>query len=100
MSEFTKGEWRAKPCTCSSCDLLEKQTGERKWIITHPTSADGRFKKDDALLIAAAPDLLAACEDALDLVESDYVGRNGWVGPGKTLGPKLEAAIAKAKTKT
>jgi hypothetical protein len=50
----------------------------------------------NARLIAAAPDLLAACEDAVEELRADenYVGDNG--GEAEFL-VKLRAAIAKAR---
>lgn len=51
--------------------------------------------------VAINKELLAVCEESLALLENDYTGVWGeekrWIGSGKTLGPKLEAAIAKAE---
>lgn len=51
MSKHTPGPWHADKCPCGhyACN---------KYRIRH-ASADGMFEKDDARLIAAAPELLA-----------------------------------------
>ncbi len=48
----------------------------------------------EARLIAAAPDLLEACHDALGFASWESLAR--WVEPGTSLKARLEAAIAKA----
>jgi len=55
----------------------------------------GGTTKANALLIAAAPDLLAACERAHAYFERAHVGRES----ANTLQEALRAAIAKARGK-
>jgi hypothetical protein len=73
--------------------LIEQDAGEGfgRWIATFPRLVDGEQEQQiaDAHLIAAAPDLLAAAEQALELLRT---GAPGW-GVAKDI---LNAAIAKA----
>ena len=52
MSEHTPGEWHVRPNNGGRFTLLEQQSSD-------PSSAEARA---NAHLIAAAPELLAACE--------------------------------------
>ena len=85
MSAHTPGPWVVDGSRV-------RGSGGRDWVCE--TSPGGRFSKSvreendaDARLIAAAPDLLAACETAERLL-LDGVGRE-----------KVRAAIAKARGK-
>lgn len=53
------------------------------------------YFEDDAALIAAAPDLLAACKEAYREIGGDSAGRYGHAGCGEV----LRAAIDKAEGK-
>lgn len=94
MSKHTPGPWKVKRgnsgerapfivCTFGS------NTGEDYNIVAkQPVHGN---EKDDARLIAAAPDLLAACEAAKKHLEPDLVE------PGRTVFWNLVEAISKAK---
>lgn len=84
MGKHTPGPWRATP----SVWTLD-------WVVEH-TGADTTFRplpvtESNARLIAAAPDLLAACIAALGYMDT--------VNDAATLQPymQLEKAIEKAK---
>ena len=63
-------------------------------------SGDARADEERAFLIAAAPDLLAACERAADLVEEMYESLHGRGGMPSPTYVQLRAAIAAAKGQT
>lgn len=112
MSEHTPGPWKIRrevlqPLPgCERFGTDEAIAGiDTEWdhgqlhgpmpIVTtgsgvHGTHAD-ILREEDAHLIAAAPDLLAACEAALELDDGSQTGI------GSHLAGVLRAAIAKAK---
>lgn len=91
-AEHTAGPWHVND-TDPSCPQV---VGTDDSLVTElPTNGDKNFSEAlclaDARLIAAAPELLAACEAAKKHLEPDLVE------PGRTVFWKLVDAIAKAK---
>ena len=84
MSKHTKGPWEVR------ADWIVGFNGALH-VATIPRAFDGDYSEANALLIAAAPDLLAACKEALRMVRNCT---GNW-----TLGVEdmLERAIAKAE---
>ena len=64
----TPGPWNYSKCPC-------EMKGCNKYIIDHSGPA-GMFEEADARLIAAAPDLLEACEWAVAFLERDILENN------------------------
>jgi hypothetical protein len=94
--KHTPGPWKAR-----SRYVMTKRPDRRSENTVAECRLSGRHDKEDAanaLLIAAAPDLLAACEEmALALREiRDYTGRGLVAAHGDALDLGLRA-IAKAK---
>jgi hypothetical protein len=108
MSEHTPGPWtllihvEGDPVLNVIRDGTEKYRGSitsAKWIAElDADSLDGECGENEAnaRLIAAAPDLLAACEAVLSNLDhlSDVWGQEGVT---RTVQDRLRAAIAKAK---
>ena len=74
-------EWKAVSCKCGLTGCTSK-------MIDGLYGSDGRYGADDAHLIAAAPDLYAACKAALGSMES---------GMNEPVRVALKAALAKAE---
>jgi len=84
MSEYTKGEWRAdieSGCVVSDAGMI----CDVGFVNVHPEA--------NARLIAAAPDLLAACKE---LIENEPFGITPYFDEALR---KVEDAIAKAQSK-
>lgn len=110
MSEHTPGPWKL--------ETVKTQVGICHRIGPFPPArprdepshaciyVDGRYKPEDdpvslanARLIAAAPDLLAACEALLDALQTGLLAYN--TSPGEEAGRRVaqaREAIAKAKS--
>ena len=76
MGEHTPGPWKASPLEgpYPIC-VVEHENHHLTWFVN--SEGNRAFPEDDACLIAAAPDLLAALEG---LVDSDFVnGAPPWV---------------------
>ena len=84
--EQLKGPWKAVPTGFSRSGLPEH---EIHWSDKGECVAEIVHGKEAARLIAAAPDLLAACEETLKCLQIMGVHDGG-------LGSRLSAAIAKA----
>lgn len=87
MSSQTKGPWRAVASGLRRSGLPEF---EIHWSDKGECVAEIVHGEEAARLIAASPDLLAACEESLEclrIIKSENGG----------LGQRLSAAIAKAK---
>ena len=94
MSEHTPGPWKAsdEPGAYDVC-VVEHENWRKNWYVA--TDGPKRAEPEpDARLIAAAPDLLAACEAARnrlveihDIMDIDSFG----------IIQRLDTAIAKAK---
>ena len=83
--QHTPGPWRI--CTCDlGYQPLGHRDAEKRIVIRASPSVQA-----NARLIAAAPELLAACIDALEVEE------NMAQCPDSELAKRLRAAIAKAK---
>ncbi len=113
---FTPGPWRAEPCQ------FPRVRGRGCWWNVEadedfvadcsrtldPTDAELERDKANAMLIAASPELLAACRAALRLraIECilltsgklDCIERNALRAEGAAIEEQLRAAIAKATT--
>jgi len=97
MSAHTKGEWRVSPISWSETVILADgfDHGICCLDINHATEesqeADGKVMAANARLIAAAPDLLAALEYALEFLQD-------WEDlTGEPYARKARAAIAQAR---
>ena len=92
MTKHTPGEWKAH-------EPWKKGDG---WLVNGPVYEDHHertFNKADAHLIAAAPDLLACCEELLSAYY-DLCDKNPLVKPSEldsVITKKTYKAIAKAK---
>ena len=64
MSKHTKGPWEVR------ADWIVGFNGTLH-IATIPRAFDGDYSEANALLIAAAPDLLAALKDVLEAFDAD-----------------------------
>lgn len=106
----TAGPWSYEKCTLghpsnSRNPIVEFNGGHIARLFSPDSTLTGLTSlappieevEANARLIACAPELLSACEKAMELVESECMGANGWVGPGKELGPLLQTLISKAK---
>lgn len=88
MSKHTKGPWKIHPILALRNQVLNSD-GKLVAVTVEPQN---ETDTPNAVLISAAPDLLAACESALELFEK-YLpdcGKHGTV-------PYLKHAIKKAK---
>lgn len=86
----TPGPWRAEKCPCGNPACTSGVVGP---FVVH---GQGSCRMADASLIAATPDLLAACKEAAD----DYANmcdEDDAESDGAKLLRKLRAAIAKAE---
>ena len=99
-AQHTKGPWEV---VYNDAYVITHPTGDRtyRYVATTDSQADSskpiqlEDKQEDesnARLIAAAPDLLSACREALD-----YLGRIDEGSEGCELRDSLRAAIAKAE---
>lgn len=92
MSKFTPGPWRlaAIPAVVIATDPNYPDTfvgiADCRTFETSTEEAEA-----NACLIATAPDLLAACEQAYSLIGPQYAG------PSLAVSEMLAAAVAKAK---
>lgn len=79
--------------------LYEDRFGDKQWAFEQDDAViicamrDSENQKPNARLIAAAPDLLAACQAALERLEASQPPANGAT---ETVCKQLKAAIAKA----
>jgi hypothetical protein len=104
MTAHTPGEWKAKLLIYTGNYAILRTTnhGDRR-----VDDKQGEFSKADAQLIAAAPDLLAACRQLIHQANADgwhnegdcEVGSAYWALPTRQLCRQWagRAAIAKAK---
>ena len=94
MSKHTKGPWEVR------ADWIVGFNGTLH-IATIPRAFDGDYSEANALLIAAAPDLLAACKDLMSFdYQRDVVCQLGLVDYcrcRKCVEKRAESAIAKAE---
>ena len=99
MSEHTPGPWKAsdEPGAYDVC-VVEHENWRKNWYVA--TDGPKRAEPEpDACLIAAAPDLLAACELSLEWLDSvcDENFSLGAEPEGIEAKRQIVAAIAKAK---
>ena len=86
MSKHTPGPWKVEPCPCGRCS---------KFIINPVIFCqEGALGEDDARLIAAAPDLLEACREALTVIRTHIPTAQKIIVPG--ISSILATAIANA----
>lgn len=64
-----------------------------KWVQI-PAVCDN---EDNAVLIAAAPELLAACKAALIEIEAAWQAEGTYFGPDRDIDKKIKAAVARAE---
>ncbi len=95
MSNHTPGPWEAKPSCCGP---------HWGWHVNGPPEGeyrDGIFEFEaDAKLVAAAPDLLAACQAAERRYSRAWVGGTPVDTSSRRELEQLRAAIAKATDST
>jgi len=85
MSGHTEFPWRAQRMSCQT----EKHLYNSEVIASDDSTVATLMTESDARLLAAGPELLAACELALKRYESEQL-----FGPDRN---ELEQAIKKAK---
>lgn len=104
MTSHTPSPWEAYPAAPDKLDIS-------LWCVSgaHPTKVGMRYtfaeidgfsaeaREATARLIAAAPELLAACKAAREVLTCLFSQRKD--GPGRQAYEKLSAAIAKAEGK-
>ena len=93
MSKHTPGPWRASELGV----LSDKLTSYGNWYVCSLIDPDNEEHKANARLIAAAPELLAACKKALEAIrwwEGEHPCCNGSTGEQEAA---IRAAIAKAE---
>ena len=97
MSNHTPGPWRVN--VDGSGDMFISAVESAKWIaeIGAPDEDGGR---EDAHLMAAAPDMLEALEEASMTLAGLYGGGNTTLADVRLASAKVDAAIAKAKGET
>lgn len=96
IAKFTPGPWAARPDENSSCEWEVVKNDPRKTSISQDPwficlcmdDADGASAKGNAHLIAAAPELYAACQYIVDAAEN---------GDEMTAVEMATAALAKAR---
>ena len=84
---FTEGPWFAVDVDEMGLTIVDTGRLDDNYIC--------RAETDNARLIAAAPDLLEACEKALEVINQNIPNETEVAVPG--IGPLLRAAITKAK---
>jgi hypothetical protein len=95
--KHTAGPWTYRPAP--HCDIVTAYNNPDQWseeddqgpvrIISTYGAMGGNDSTADATLMAAAPDLLSALEQALLCMKSEGFGEMSWCGPAR-------AAISKA----
>ncbi len=85
MSGHTLGPWVNDAAAVNAIDIM---AGGERIATIYAEEEISRADEANARLIAAAPDLLAAAEDALETLEIEF--------PGHPYSDQLRAAIAKA----
>lgn len=98
-SKHTPGPWYASINEGQAYRISQQPTGGTFWIAETFAGVMGNEEEANANLIAAAPDLLDACVEALDRlrhVASVEPQLNGYGARRETI-QQLTAAIAKAK---
>jgi hypothetical protein len=101
VSEFTPGPWFVKPVHGeANRSAIVLKDGKGGWVMVVQHSGEGVEERQqaDAHLIAAAPDLLAACKEALSwpgFAASEVDGRP--IPDGMEIWDRIKAAIAKAQ---
>jgi hypothetical protein len=96
MSKHTPGPWEAVEFIEGHVAyfIREKASGQVVASVGN-FDGDGSDRESDAMLVAAAPDLLAACEAVL--TNLDYLAETwGQEGVTRTVQDKLRAALVKA----
>lgn len=94
MAEHTKGPWRVRACLGGY--FIEGPGGANERVVR---GSGGVKELQDAILIAAAPDLLVACEMVLDYFFMDtgeFEAKHG-AGMATRALDYARAAIAKAR---
>ncbi len=97
--KYTKGEWEARQTLCGDFEVESEVVGELVNVacayLVPIVSADGEHSLGSVIananLIASAPDLYEALEEAFDSLANDY--------PNSPLAIKVGHAIMKAKGK-
>jgi hypothetical protein len=93
-TSHTPGPWEATIWECHALTTIRAKNR-----IIAECAGNGRYAKDceaDARLIAAAPDLLAALQDALEAL-SWHGGLDFQNDAGQPVGDLIRSAIARAK---
>lgn len=96
-SKHTPGPWTVRPDPPNLESLIHSDAGGGVWIARVMFGIGTPDQRDaNAALMASAPDLLSACEEALGLIEF-FHGKPGWQEYQQSPEMKrLRAAISKA----
>jgi hypothetical protein len=95
MSSFTPGPWNVVPGAAGSFDVLAAFPDDGEGTLVAATYIANE-EQANARLIAAAPDLLAACKRFMDLDGGDTAN----AAQASELWSQMAAAIAKAEGAT
>ncbi len=91
-TEHTKGPWKA----CEHGVIADTITSHGNFYVASAIDPENAEDKANMLLLAAAPDLLAACEASIVLIKNTWPMEHGNPEVGKAWG-LVEAAIYKAR---
>lgn len=100
MSKHTLGPWSVSDGLSTRrlvADVQDGHQGLKRWAVVHDGKTEGDAQAD-ARLIAAAPELLEACEQAIGvLTEPGVMGVDEWKAWQKRTIVAARAAVEKAK---
>lgn len=96
MSKHTPGPWEVREGKTGDMKIFVKGVRDSYGALAVVKAREGRehINTADAQLIAAAPELLSACKEALEMFDREV---NNLKQPDKFRADLLEKAIAKAE---
>jgi hypothetical protein len=98
MGEHTQRPWRAEknPTARVVCIVPHEEYREDDWYVTTENLRENC--ENDAIAIAAMPDLLAACEAVLEWAYASSLTEQGTIGYfGEFVAPMVDEAVKKAR---